>query len=187
MICRSGRHRSFANAELWSNTLTRRSRRQHSVSLSHLCELDVWETTRVQETVRNAANSLSEFFKHTTTKSKLSVYDVFLCPIQWQADESSHDWSMRKVLRDQPRTLWMVEDHLPQTSKTQATSATDIPTEANPSRGILDELAERLGSLHESDRALASYLQDHDVSRKIRPEYDRGSQVPASEIAGRGE
>ena len=31
MICRSGRHRSVANAELWSNTLTRHSRRQHSV------------------------------------------------------------------------------------------------------------------------------------------------------------
>ena len=40
MICRSGRHRSVANAELWSNTLTRCGRRQHSVSLFHSSEQD---------------------------------------------------------------------------------------------------------------------------------------------------
>ena len=40
MICRSGRHRSVANAELWSNTLTHCSRHQHFVSLLHLSELD---------------------------------------------------------------------------------------------------------------------------------------------------
>ena len=38
MICRSGRHRSVANAKLWSNTLTRCGRRQHSVSSLHLSE-----------------------------------------------------------------------------------------------------------------------------------------------------
>ena len=43
MICRSGRHRSFANAEQWSNTLTRGGRHRHSVSLLHLSELDFWE------------------------------------------------------------------------------------------------------------------------------------------------
>ena len=45
MICGSGRHRSVANAELWSNSLTRCSRHQHSVSLLHLSELDLWENT----------------------------------------------------------------------------------------------------------------------------------------------
>ena len=40
MICRSGRHHSVANAELWSNTWTRSSRHQHSVSLLYLSELD---------------------------------------------------------------------------------------------------------------------------------------------------
>ena len=40
MICRSGRQRSVANAELWSNTLNRCSRHQHSVSLLPLSELD---------------------------------------------------------------------------------------------------------------------------------------------------
>ena len=43
MICRSGRHRSAANAELWSNTLTRFGRHQHSASLLHLSELDFWK------------------------------------------------------------------------------------------------------------------------------------------------
>ena len=58
------------------------------------------------------------------------------------------------------------EDHLPQTSKKRATSATAISAETNSSRGILDELADRLGNLHESTRALANCLQKHDVSCK---------------------
>ena len=45
MICRSGRHRSVANADLWSNTLARCSRRQHCVSLLHLSELDLGGNT----------------------------------------------------------------------------------------------------------------------------------------------
>ena len=79
MISKSGQHRSFANSELSSNTLTRCRRRQHSVSLLHLSELDLGEI-RALETVRNVANSHSEFFKHTMNRSKPSVYDVFLCP-----------------------------------------------------------------------------------------------------------
>ena len=57
----------------------------------------------------------------------------------------------------------------------------------NLNREILDELAERLGNFHDSARALASCLQNRDVCRKNRPEYDRGSQVHVSQIAGRGE
>ena len=45
MICRSGRHRSVASAELWSNTMTRKSQRQHSVSFLHLSELDFGRDT----------------------------------------------------------------------------------------------------------------------------------------------
>ena len=54
------------------------------------------------------------------------------------------------------------EDHLPQTSKKKAACATAIPAETDPSRGILDELAERLGNFHESARALACCLQKHE-------------------------
>ena len=75
MICRSGRHRSVANAEFWSNTLARYGRHQHSVSLLHLSELDFWKI-RVHENVRNAANSLPEFSRHTTIASVLSVHDL---------------------------------------------------------------------------------------------------------------
>ena len=38
--------------------------------------------------------------------------------------------------------------------------------ETDPSHGILDELAERLGNFHDSARTLACCLQKHDVSRK---------------------
>ena len=47
MICRSGRHRSVADAELWSNTLPRHSRRQLSVPLLHLPEVDFWKNDYV--------------------------------------------------------------------------------------------------------------------------------------------
>ena len=58
------------------------------------------------------------------------------------------------------------EDNLPRTSKKQATSATATSAETSTSRGTLDELAGRLGNFHDSARALASSLQNHDVSRK---------------------
>ena len=45
MICKNGRRRPVLNAELWSNTLTRYGRLQHSVSLLHLSELDFWKDT----------------------------------------------------------------------------------------------------------------------------------------------
>ena len=41
-----------------------------------------------------------------------------------------------------------------------------MPAETNPSRGILDELAERLENFHDSARAPASCPQNHDVSRR---------------------
>ena len=45
IICKSGRRRPVAHAELWSNTLTRDGRLLHSVSLLHLSELDFWKNT----------------------------------------------------------------------------------------------------------------------------------------------
>ena len=45
MVCKNGRRRSVANAELWSNTLTRYGRLLHSHSLLHLSELAFWEDT----------------------------------------------------------------------------------------------------------------------------------------------
>ena len=45
MICESGRHRSVANSELWSSTLSRYGRFLHSVSLIHLSEHDFWKDT----------------------------------------------------------------------------------------------------------------------------------------------
>ena len=41
-----------------------------------------------------------------------------------------------------------------------------MPAESKLNRGILDELAERLGNFHESARALADCLQTRNVTRK---------------------
>ena len=45
MVCKSGCHRSVANAESWSNMLTRHGRLLHSVSLLHSSKLDFGKDT----------------------------------------------------------------------------------------------------------------------------------------------
>ena len=65
-----------------------------------------------------------------------------------------------------PARLLHEDDNLPQTSKKRATRATAASAETNPSRGILDELADRPWNSHDSARALDSCLQSHDVFRK---------------------
>ena len=73
----------------------------------------------------------------------------------------------RPELTEGPARQLHEEDNVPQASKKQATDATATSTQTSTSRGTLDELAERLGNFHKSARALASCLQEHDVSRKI--------------------
>ena len=114
----------------------------------------------MQETVRNAANSLSQFFKHATAKPKLSVYDVFSVTGRWKRSRPDHAEGSARPAKDPLDG----EDQLPQTSTKRATSVTAMPAETNPSRGILDELAERLENFHDSARAPASCPQNHDVS-----------------------
>ena len=58
------------------------------------------------------------------------------------------------------------EEHFLQASEKRATSARTMSDEPNTNRGILDELAERLGNFHESARALADCLQTRSVTRK---------------------
>ena len=104
MICRSGRHRSVENAELWSNTLARYSRHQHSASVLHLSELDFWKI-RVRENVRNAVNSLPEFSRHTTIASVLSVHDLIPCPNLRLVTGSDHDLRTSVKVRQETRVL----------------------------------------------------------------------------------
>ena len=79
MMCKSGRPRSVANAELWSNTLTRCCRPQHSVSLLHLSELDFWEVC--------SKMSNRVFSRHTMT-----VYAPVPDPVtgRWKRSRSKH-------------------------------------------------------------------------------------------------
>ena len=51
MVCKNGRRRSVANAELWSTTLTRYGPHQHSVSLLHLSEPDFWKDACARKTI----------------------------------------------------------------------------------------------------------------------------------------
>ena len=144
MICRSGRRRSVANAEMCSNTLTRCSRHQHSVSLLHKSELDFSENT--------GAGNCSEYSKQSL---RVFVPD----PVRSRRKRPRPEQAEGPA---QPAKDPLDDE---QTTHKRATSATATPAETNPSRGILDELAERLGNFHESARTLASCLQNHDLSR----------------------
>ena len=117
----------------------------------------------MQETVRNAA----EFF-FQTRYDQVQAECLRRVPVPdpvtgcWKRSRPEHAEGPAQPAKEPLDG----EDHLPQTSKKRATSATAEPAETNPSRGILGELAERLGNVHDSARALASCLQNHDVSRK---------------------
>ena len=64
MICRPGRHRSVANAELRSNTSTRYGRHQHSVSCVNLSELDFWKNTCAGKCSECSKQSTRIFLTH---------------------------------------------------------------------------------------------------------------------------
>ena len=127
----------------------------------------------MQETVRNAANSLSDFFKHTTIKSKAECLRRVLVP-----DPVTGRWKRPRPERtEDPARQFHEEYNPPQTSKKQATSVTATSADTSTSRGTLDELTERLGNFHECARALASCLQKHDVSRKTDQSMVEGAKL----------
>ena len=166
MICKSGRHRSVANAELWSNTLTGCSRHQHSVSLLQLSELDFWENTCGGNCSECGKQRLRVFQAHydqvqAECLRRVPVPD----PVtgRWKRPRPEHAEGPAQPVKDPPDE----EDNLPQTSKRQATSATATSAETSRSCGTLDELAQGLGSFRESARAMASCLQKYNVPREL--------------------
>ena len=194
-ICRSGRHRCVANAELWSNTLTRYGRHQHSVSLLHLSELDFWKAVK---RFRNAGQKTrilqTDYDRVLAECSRLgsmpdSVTDCWKQPRSEDYSESfagkgGADGSCRKFGQTCCAfARW--RRSLLTSSEKRATSATTMPAESNLYRGILDERADRLVNFHESAGALADCLQTRDDTRRNRPESDRSSHLHVSQIAGR--
>ena len=156
MICRSGRRRSVANAE-WSNTLTRYGRLLHSIHLLHLSDLDFWEKTCAGNSSECSKQFIRVFQAHYDRVQAECLRRVpVLDPVtgRWKRSRSEHGPAKDSLGGG---------DHFLQTSKKRATSATTTPA-GTTSRGILDGLAERLGNFHDSARALASCLQNRDVS-----------------------
>ena len=165
MICRSGRHRSVANAELRSNTLTRCSRRQHSASLLHLSELDFGRNTCARNGSECSNQPLRVFQAHYDQVQAECPRRVLVPdPVtgRWKRPRPEQAEGATQHVKDPSDE----EDNLPQTPKKKAASSTAISFDADPNRGILDEQAERLGNFHESARALVDCLQKHDVSRE---------------------
>ena len=142
MICRSGRHRSVANAELWSNTLTRCSKRQHT--LFPCCTCLSWISG-----------------KHVCRK---------LFGMQQTVSEVTGRWKRPRPERTEDPALptkdqLQEEDHPPQNPKERATSTATTPAKTCTTREILDELAERPGNFHDNARSPAGCLQNRSVFR----------------------
>ena len=120
----------------------------------------------MQGTVRNAANSHSEFFQahyeqcQAECLRRVPVPD--LATGRWKRSRPEHAEGTAQPFKDPSDE----EDHLPQTSKMQPTSAAAATAKTSTSCETLHGLEERLGSFHESARALANCLQKRDVLRK---------------------
>ena len=106
MICRNGRHRCVANAKLWSNTLARCGRHQHSVSSLHLPELDFWEKTCAGK-CSECSNQSVRIFQSHYDRVQAECSRHALVPDLVSVIGGDHDQSMQKVLHDQPRTRSM--------------------------------------------------------------------------------
>ena len=173
MICRSGRHRSVANVELWSNTLARRSRRQHSASLLYLSELDFWKNT--------CAGKCSECSKQSTRIFRTHYDRVRAgCPrLASSSDSVTEHWKRPRLENcsksSAGKTIMKARfaensldegDHFLHAPKSERQVQRLRLLSRNLNRGILDELTERLGNFHESARALADCLQTRNVTRK---------------------
>ena len=83
MICKSGRRLSVANDELWSKTLTRYGRLQHSVSLLHLSALDFWKNTCAGKCSECIKQSTIIFQTHNDCVCAVSVHDLLPRLIPW--------------------------------------------------------------------------------------------------------
>ena len=152
MICKNGRRRSVANAELWSKTLTRYGRLLHSVSPWHLSELDFWKDTCV--------GKCSECSKQTTRIFQ-THYDCVRAECSRLASTSDSETEHWK----RPRRESLGQSCAGNKSL-RATSATTTPGESSTNPGNLGELAERLGNFHEGARALADCRHTCDFTRQ---------------------
>ena len=104
---------------LWSNTLTRCSRHQHSVSLLHLSELDFWEDTYAGNCPECSNQSLRVFQTHydqvqAECLRRVPVPD----PVtgRWKRPRPEHTEDPARQLHE--------EENLSRTSVNRATSVT---------------------------------------------------------------
>ena len=138
---------------------------------SEKCEICGRNTCAGNCSERSAANSHSEFFQAHWEQVQAECSRCVPVP----------DQNMRKGQHNQSRTILMRKTNVPQTSKRQATSAAATPAKTSKSCGTLDELAERLGSFHESVRVLANCLQKRDASHQT-DQYDRSDKVHVDDL-----
>ena len=96
MICRDGRYRSVANAEMWSNTLTRYGQSRHSVSLLHLAELDFWQNTsegKCPGCIKGTTENLSDTKRLFSSRVFKTCFLFLLRDRAQEANTTRDSWS----------------------------------------------------------------------------------------------
>ena len=150
MICKSGCHRSDANAESWSNMLTRNGRLLHSVSLLPFCELDCEKET--------CAEKCSEGNKQTANPYKTHYHCVRAECSRLVSTSHAVTGYWKQLRRESPGRRHEGSKSL------RSTSITTTPAESNTEQSTFGELAEQLRNIHESAKALADCLRTGDIT-----------------------
>ena len=155
MMYKNGRRRSLANAESWSNLLTRYGRFLHSASLLHSSKLDFWKDTcngKPSECSKQSARIFQTHYDCVRAEcSRLASVTAYVTKHWKRPRRESLGQSCTGIMR------------------MRATRAMTTPGESSTNPGNLGELAERLGNFHESARALADCLHTRDITRQRDP------------------
>ena len=169
-ICRDGRYRSVANAEMWSNTLTRNGQSRHSVSLLHLAELDFWQNT--------CEGKCPGCIKETTRTSQ-RYYDCSRAECSRLASSSYSETEHRKRTRQETPGQSQAEKSSSKTTRAAIRHGKPSTEPGNPGR-----TTQEIQQKRSSTCRLCTHAR-HQSSR--RSEHDRSSHVPVQKNTGKSE
>ena len=151
MICEKGRRNSFANAELWSSTLSRYSRHLQRFTAASV------RTRFLERHMRQEVSGMEKaVFKNLSKTVRLRSYRMFTtCCSDRFGDRALEATTRESHSQSHERSKSL-----------RSTSTTNASIESNTKQGTLSELADRLWNFHECANALTNCLQTRDTTRK---------------------
>ena len=152
MICMGGCHRSVANAESWSNMLTRNGRLLHSVSLPS--ELNFRKDLKTAE-CSECSKQIAKFYQI------LCCFHAECSRLVSTSDSTTEYW---KQLR-----LESLGRRHEESKSLRSTSILTKPAELDMKQDIFSESTERLRNFHECASALTDRLHTGDITGQTDP------------------